>query len=97
MSGSIREKRPGVWELRVFVGRDPVTRKFRYSSRSVSGTKREAQRVLNEMAVDADRGLYTGTGTPFRLLVEKWLELAKNDLSPSTIRRYRYLLNRSYA
>jgi hypothetical protein len=50
MKGHIR-RRGEARELRVFLGTDPVTGKKRYASRTVRGGKRDAQRVLNELAV----------------------------------------------
>ena len=41
---TLRERRPGVWEIRVFTGRDAAGRPTQIS-RTVRGTKREAQRV----------------------------------------------------
>lgn len=41
---TVRERRPGVWEIRVFSGRD-ATGKPTQVSQTVRGTKREAQRV----------------------------------------------------
>jgi integrase len=95
MSGSIWSPRHGVWVARIDAGRDPVTGKRRQISRTIRGSKRDAQKVLNEMAVEADRGRFTGTSTTFRQLSDRWLEMAKNDLSPLTLRRYRGLLDRS--
>jgi integrase len=92
MSGSIRSREPGVWEARISAGRDPVTGKQRQISRTIRGSKRNAQKVLNEMAVEADRGRFTGTSTTFAQLSERWLDLAKGDLSPTTLRRYQNLL-----
>ena len=41
---TMRERKPGVWEIRVFTGRDSTGRPTQIS-RTVRGTKREAQRV----------------------------------------------------
>ena len=41
----MREGRPGVWQLRVYLGVDPVSGKKRYAGRSVGGGKREAHRA----------------------------------------------------
>ena len=83
---------PGVWIARVDAGRDPVSGKRRQISRTIKGSKRDAQKVLNEMSVEVDRGRFTGTSTTFAQLSEKWLNLAKGDLSPTTLRRYENLL-----
>ena len=41
----MREREAGVWELRVFVGRDPLNGKKIYTSRTIRGTKRAADKV----------------------------------------------------
>src|SRR4051812_40502146 len=94
MRGGLREKTPGVWEVRVESGRDAVTGKRRQVSRTVRGTKREAERVLNALVLDADQGRHTGTSATFKELSEQWLALAENDLSPTTLRRYQNLLKK---
>jgi integrase len=88
MSGYMRSRSHGVWEVRVSTGRDPVTKRQREISRTVRGTRRDAQKVLNELVVEVDKGQYTGTSTTFAQLCEKWITLAKSDLSPVTIRSY---------
>jgi integrase len=90
--GGLREKAPGVWEVRVEAGRDPVTGRRRQVSRTVRGGKRQAQQVLNELVANADRGQETGTNVTFEELTSQWLILAENDLSPTTVHRYKNLL-----
>jgi hypothetical protein len=48
-------------KLRVYLGADPVSGKQRYATKTVRAGKREAQRLLNEMKVEAERGLATRT------------------------------------
>jgi integrase len=48
--------------------------------------------MLNEMAVEADRGRFTGTSATFGQLCERWLKLAESDLSPTTVHSYKELL-----
>ena len=45
MRGSLRERRAGVWELIVQLPRDATSARARQLSRTVQGTKREAQRA----------------------------------------------------
>ena len=45
---TIREKRPGVWEVRVFTGRDAAGRPTQVS-RTVEGGKRAALRLANQI------------------------------------------------
>ena len=78
--------------MRAEVGRDPVTGKRRQISRTVRGSKRDAEKVLNALVADADRGENQGADATFRALTDRWLEQAGADLSPTTLRRYRDLL-----
>jgi integrase len=94
MSGSIWSPGPGKWIARIDTGRDPVTGKRRQKTRTITGTRRDAQRILNEMAVEADKGLLKVTGATFHQLTDRWLDMAKNDLSPTTMRRYEILLRK---
>ena len=49
MRGSLREKRAGNWEVRIDGGVDRLTGKRVQVSRSVAGTKRDAEKVLNTL------------------------------------------------
>lgn len=92
MRGGLRERSPGVWEVRAEVGRDPVSGKRRQISRTVRGNKRAAEKVLNALVADTDRGENQGADATFEALADRWLEQAGADLSPTTLRRYRELL-----
>ena len=92
MRGGLRLQSSGVWELRLEAGRDPVTGRRRQISRTVHGTKREAQLVLNAMVAETDQGHGTGTKATFEQLSVQWLALVANDLSPTTLHRYKNLL-----
>ena len=94
MSGSLRQKTRGVWEVRFDGGRDPLTGRRRQISRSVRGSKRDAQQVMNALVAEADAGGFIGTSTTFEQLCIQWLALAENDLSPTTLRRYKNLLSK---
>ncbi|MGB6058568.1 MAG: tyrosine-type recombinase/integrase [Microthrixaceae bacterium] len=92
MRGGLREREPGVWEVRAEAGRDPVTGKRRQVSRTVRGTKREAQKKLNAIVAELDQGNHVGSEATFADVAERWLTLSGADLSPTTLRRYRQLL-----
>ena len=85
MKGSMRQ-RGSAWELRVYLGADRVTGKQRCATKTVRAGKREAQRLLNEMKVEAERGLATRTTATVGELLDRWLELAREDFSPKTTR-----------
>lgn len=83
MSGHLR-KRGEAWELRVYLGRDPVTGRKRYNTRTLRGVgKREAERQLAAMVAGA--GEQVATDGTFGELVERWMETNSPDWSPKTV------------
>ena len=50
----MREKRKGVWELRVYLGQDEHG-KVRHQQATFHGAKREAQRALNRLVGDLEQ------------------------------------------
>jgi integrase len=91
MTGSMRERAPGVYELRITLGRDPVTGRRRDLSRTVRGGKREAQRALAALVTEHDAGR-PGTDSTVGLLFDQWLRLVARDRSPTTAGSYRRLV-----
>lgn len=94
MAGSMRERRPGYWELRVSRGRDPVTGAARYATRNVRGTKREAQKVLNALVRDVDEGRAVNAA-PVTVgeLIDRWMaHIETEGRSPTTLDAYRSLI-----
>lgn len=94
MKGFMRQ-RGGAWELRVFLGVDPVSGKKRYASRTVRGGKREAQRVLAQMVVEAGGGQIASTASTVGELLDAWLAQASRDFSPKTVLETRGFIERS--
>ncbi len=86
MTGFLRERpgRPGKWELRVYVGRDPLTRKKRYVSRTVAASgRREAEKLLAGLVTDLEReGSVSSAGT-FGELLDQWYAMRVPDLTPA--------------
>jgi hypothetical protein len=78
---TMREKRPGVWEVRAFTGRDERGRPTQVS-RTVHGTKRDAQRAAAEMTLRPSNAAGRTVGG----LLDLWLELNEAVWAPSTRR-----------
>lgn len=78
-------QRGDAWQLRVFSGRDPISGRKRWLTKTVRGGKRVAQRELAALVAEVDRGLVAGTDATVDDLIERWLELAAPDWSPSTL------------
>ncbi|NND73462.1 MAG: site-specific integrase [Ilumatobacter sp.] len=88
-------QRGASWELRVFLGNDPLTGKKRYATQTVRGGKRDAQRKLAEMVTEAERGLTARTTATVGELLEAWFEFAAPDFSPKTVKETRGYIDRS--
>jgi hypothetical protein len=43
-----------VWEIRIYLGRDPVTGRKRYTSRTVRGRRREAEQLCRDLLSEID-------------------------------------------
>jgi len=88
--GSKRKLRTGVWELRVSLGKDPATGRYRQLSRTFHGPARAADDALRNLVDKHGDGSEDGIGATFGQLLDKWLEESERlDLSPTTLRTYR--------
>ena len=74
--------------------RDPTSARARQLSRTVSGTKREAQRTLATLVSEVSAGRFVATPSTFGELLDRWLEHVGDHLSPTTVREYRRLANK---
>ncbi len=89
--GSMRQRRPGVWEVRVAVGRDPVSGRSRYRSLTVHGDREAAQTARERWAAKAELVRSAGRARPgitIAVLLREWLG-TDHGWRPSTIAGYR--------
>ena len=85
----MRERAPGVWELIVEAGRDPVSGKRRQVSRTFNGNLREAKQARAALLVEASKGRHSGTRASLDELFVDWIvELRRKGRSPNTIDGY---------
>jgi integrase len=90
MRGTKRKRSVGVWELRAYVGRDPVTGNPKQVSKTFYGTAREADEALRDLIEQQVPGRSDGAGATVGQLLDAWLsECERMDLSPTTLRVYR--------
>jgi len=74
----IRRIGPDRFEVRVFIGRDPVTGKVRSASRVVhSPSIREARRALAQLETEIESRRFAGPGITFGALLEEWLRFGE--------------------
>lgn len=92
MRGSMRQRSEGSWELRVFLGREPPTGRRQYVTKTVRGTKREAQRALAALVAGPAPTGPVAALTAGQML-ERWFEHAEGRLSPSTAAHTRVVLD----
>ncbi len=94
MRGFKRSRRPGVWELVVYLGKDPLTGKPRYRSPTFHGGSRAADAALAALVPEV-AGSTVSSGSPVVDAIAAWLDLqADAGLSPTTLRTYRsYVAN----
>jgi len=90
LRGHLESRGSGTWRAKVFLGQDANGRQ-RYLTRTVHGTKREADAQLRQLILEAGLANETSNATVVDL-ASKWLDLVSETLSPSTIREYRRLL-----
>ena len=88
-------RRGNTWRVHVYLGADARTGKQRYLTRTVRGTKRDAEKVRADLVAQAVHGKFgeTAAGTVADV-TERWLEHIEPDISPATASAYRvYLRN----
>jgi integrase len=90
MRGHLEARGSGTWRAKVFLGQAANGRQ-RYLTRTVHGTRREADEQLRQLILEAGLAHETSHAT-MDDLAAKWLEMASESLSPSTLREYRRLL-----
>jgi len=71
-----------------------VTGKKRYVSRTVKGSKREAQRELAALVTQTGHGVPADTATTVSQLLDAWFAQARTDFSPSTVRETNGIIER---
>src|SRR4051794_19773816 len=92
----MRERAPGVWELIVEAGRDPVSGKRRQASRVFRGNLREAKKARAELLVDVAKGRHTGVRATLDDLFADWIvELVRKGRSPNTVHGYELVYHRN--
>ena len=81
----MRERSPGHWQLRVYVGRDPVTGKSRQMTRTFKGGERAAAKALAALVTEVETGSFNRTSATVSQLLDKWLEAGEWSQRPRTL------------
>lgn len=93
MRGNIRRRSEGTWTIQAYAGRDPATGHKRYVSRTVRGTKREAEAALANLIRAQETGLdLSAARLTVAAFLDRWLEVSKDRVKPRTHFRYAELM-----
>lgn len=90
----MRQRSSGSWELRVYAGVDPATRRRRYRTKTVRGTQAEAERELAALVATVRADGAGGPGSSVSVLLERWFTVASRSWAPTTVRQTRSVLDR---
>jgi len=90
MRGHITQRSKGTYSLKISIGKDPATGKYKSQWFTVKGSKRDAEKRLSELLHQIDTGAYMKPGkTTVADYLQRWLrDYAKPNLSPRGYERY---------
>lgn len=90
-AGEMREDptRRGVWRLRVFIGRDPLTGRRRFTNRTVRGSEKDARKALARLLTEVQDSRPTAESITVEQLLERWIDHITPQRTPATIAGYR--------
>jgi integrase len=92
VQGSLRERSPGVWQVRVSLGRDPKTKRYRYVATTVHGGRRAAQREAARLVKEANDGKVPLERETLAGLLERWIaHIEARGRAPKTLLENRRL------
>ncbi len=88
MRGTLTERTPGHWRLRVYLGRDPHGRPLQ-AAKTVTGGRRQAEAALRKFITEVENSRSPQRSINVAGLLERWLDHITPTRRPSTIDRYR--------
>ena len=92
-----RKRKNGyAWEITIETPPDPITKKRNRTTKTVKGTKKEAEQVLRKLIAEAEKG-YHVTNNKITILewVQTWLDVyIEPNVSPTTLSRYQGMIKR---
>lgn len=90
MKGHLRERRAGVWEVLYDVGPDPMTGKRRQRSKTVHGTREDAEVEAEKITTELEEGRHAAGGRQTLAgFAEEWFQALPVSVKPSTHTFYR--------
>lgn len=86
--GHIRQRGPASYEIRVGNGSDPVTGKPTPITRTIKGTRKQAERALTALLKELDDGAHRGPDATLGRLLDKWWAKSEHGWAAATKRGY---------
>jgi len=94
MRGHITQRSKGTYSIKISIGKDPATGKYKSQWFTVKGSKRDAEKRLAEILHQIDTGTFTKPGkTTLADYLEQWLkDYCWPNLAPRTAEGYEYIV-----
>lgn len=98
MKGSIRQRSPGSWEIR-YEGPRGANGSRKQISRTVTGLRKDAERIRRELITKLDHGVYaTNTKETVAEFLDRWLDIyVSTNTTPRTQMGYRWQIGKYVA
>lgn len=93
MRGSIRKRGRNSWEIRVYAGTDPDTGRRRQLSRTVQGSRTQAQRELRALTAFANVAPTIGAKATLGELLDRWFAINEPNWAATTVRNTRSIFD----
>ena len=98
MRGHIVQRYPGSgsYSIKVSIGKDATTGKYKYQWFTVKGDRKNAEKRLTEILHQIDTGSFMQPGkTTVAEYLNRWIgDYAKSNLSPRTVEGYEHIIKR---
>ncbi len=96
MRGHIVKRSKDSYSIKISIGKDPTSGKYKYQWVSVKGTKRDAEKCLSELLHQVDNGTFMKPGkTTLAEYLERWLrDYVWPNLAPRTAEGYEHIIRR---
>ncbi len=96
MRGHIVQRSKGAYSIKISMGKDPATGKYKSQWFTVQGSKKEAEKRLSEILHQLDTGNYMKPGkATVADYLARWLQdYVKPNLSPRTSEGYEQIMQR---
>ncbi len=95
MRGHITKRGKDSYSIKISVGKDATTGKYKYQWTTVKGNKKEAEKRLSEMLHQLDTGTFTRPGKmTIGEYLDQWLKDYRPSIGPHSAQTYKFFIER---